>query len=228
MKKAKENELRKLSEAGVAALLPILLAGSALFLLACGDKTEPPASEVAQQQPLQQKLEELLKKAEAGDADAQTDLGEVYASGEGLPKDAVKAADQFRKAAEKGIARAQFRLGEMYTRGEGVPKDAVRASDLIKQAAANGYAKAEATLAAMYAKGEGVTQDEVLAYAWSTLALRQGEDQAKEVHDSVKLSTALRDEAEQLVATWQRGVALVRKEVAARQGSEASAGGTAK
>ncbi len=200
----------------------------AFALAACGDKTGPPAPELAQQSSLTQKVAELLKRVEAGDMEALVDLGEVYARGDGLPKDSAKAADLFRKAAEKGIARAQFRLGQMYTGGEGVPRDTVRAAGLIKQSAANGYAEAEAALAAMYARGEGVTQDEVLAYAWSILALRQGEEQAKEVHDSVKLSSILRDEAEQLAATWQRGAALVRKEAANRQRGETAAGGMAK
>jgi TPR repeat protein len=172
-------------------------------------------AELAQQQPIKQKIAELLKKAEAGDADAQTDLGEAYESGEGLPKDAVKAVDLFRQAAGKGVARAQFRLGRMYARGTGVPKDAVRAADLIKQSAQNDYAKAQAALGAMYAKGEGVKRDKVLAYVWASLALSKGETRAKKTQDSVALTTVLREEAERLKAKWKQGVEVVREKQAA-------------
>lgn len=212
--KTKKNGFAKLRGTGVAALVPALLAGLVLALAGCGDKTPQPALEAAQQQPLKQKIAELLKKADAGDAEAQDELAERYAAGDGLPKDSVKAADLFQKAAAKGIAHAQYRLSQMYGRGEGVPADSARAADLLRQSAANGYARAQAALAAMYAKGENVARDEVLAYAWATLAMRQGDEQAKQLHDSVKLTTLLRDEAEQLAARWQRGVALVRQTAA--------------
>ena len=196
-----------LSALAVAVLMP--LAAQAGNEAANNEKS---AAEVAQQQPLKQKIAELLKKAEADDANAQTDLGEIYESGKGLPKDAVKAADLFRQAAEKGVARAQFRLGRMYVRGKGVPKDAARAADLIKQSAQNDYAKAQEALGAMYAKGEGVSRDQVLAYVWSSLALSKGEKNAKKTQDSVALTTALREEAERLKAKWKQGAAVVREQ----------------
>jgi TPR repeat protein len=190
-----------LSTIAVAMLMP----------LAAQAVDAAPAAELAQQQPLKQKIAELLKKADAGDADAQTDLGEAYESGKGLPKDAVKAADLFRQAAEKGLARAQFRLGRMYARGIGVPKDAVRAAELIKKSAQNDYAKAQEALGAMYAKGEGVKRDKVLAYVWSSLALSKGEMRAKKTQDAVALTTALREEADRLKAKWKKGVEVVRE-----------------
>ncbi len=183
----------------------------ALPLAGCNKKTEAPASEVSQELPVARKIDELIKKAEAGDTEAQVVLAEIFANGDGIPKDSTRAADLFRKAAEKGTAKAQFRLGQMYVRGEGVPKDAVRAADLIKQSASNGYAKGQALLGAMYAKGEGVTKDEVLAYAWSALAVTQGEMDAKQTQDSVQLTTALHDEGERIKAKWKQGMALVRE-----------------
>ena len=87
----------------------------------------------------------------------------------------------------------------------------MRAADLIKQSAINGYAKAQTLLASMYAKGEGVTHDDVLAYVWSSLAASNGEQDAKQLQDSVALSTVLRDEAERLKAKWKRGVEIVRE-----------------
>ena len=45
------------------------------------------------------------KAAEQGDADAQFNLGVMYAKGVGVPKDASQAVTWFRKAAEQGHAR---------------------------------------------------------------------------------------------------------------------------
>ena len=43
-------------------------------------------------------LETLRKKAEAGDAVAQADLGVMYADGNGVPEDAAEAVKWYRKA----------------------------------------------------------------------------------------------------------------------------------
>lgn len=223
----KARKLAKSGNSSFGIAVSIVMAGGILTLSACGEKTEPKvaaSSEASQQQPLKQKIEELLQRAQAGDAEAQNDLAERYAAGDGVGQDSVKAVDLFQQAAAKGIAKAQFRLSQMYGKGEGVPQDSVKATDLLRQSAANGYAKAQSALARLYAKGEGVTRDEVLAYAWATLAQRQGDEEAKELQSSVTLTTLLKDEAEQLAAKWQRGVALVREKVDAKQNGEASPG----
>lgn len=223
--KTEKKGIVKLHRSRIGALMPALLAVLLLPSAGCGEKTPTPTTESAQQQPLKQKIAELLEKAEAGDAEAQASLAESYAAGDGLPKDSTKAADLFQKAAAKGIARAQYRLSQMYSKGEAVPQDSAKAVDLLRQSASNGYAKAQAALAAMYAKGENVMRDDVLAYAWATLAMRQGEEQGKEVHDSVKLTALLRDEGERLAAGWRRGVALVRQRTGTdQQGKQADTG----
>ena len=63
------------------------------------------------------------KLAEQGNASAQSNLGMMYANGQGAPKDEQLAVNWFRKAAEQGVAIAQFNLGLMYANGQGVPKD---------------------------------------------------------------------------------------------------------
>ena len=72
-------------------------------------------------------LEALRKKAEAGDALAQSNLGVAYHNGEGVPEDDAEAVKWYRKAAEQGDAIAQTNLGFMYLLGEGVPEDSVAA-----------------------------------------------------------------------------------------------------
>jgi uncharacterized protein len=66
-------------------------------------------------------------KAEQGDAEAQNNLGVLYASGRGAAKDDKQATFCYRKAADQGEAMAQFNLGRMYFNGTGVPKDYVQA-----------------------------------------------------------------------------------------------------
>jgi TPR repeat protein len=58
--------------------------------------------------------------AEQGHAEAQYNLGGMYAEGRGVPQDYGKAVKWFRKAAEQGHAEAQYNLGGMYFGGRGV------------------------------------------------------------------------------------------------------------
>jgi hypothetical protein len=67
--------------------------------------------------------------AENGDADAQYRLGQIYASGEGVPEDDTKAFKWFKKAAEQGYAIAQNNLGNAYRHGRGVSYDYKEAVD---------------------------------------------------------------------------------------------------
>jgi TPR repeat protein len=59
--------------------------------------------------------------AVAGNAEAETLLGAMYWSGEGVTRDHKEAARLYLSAAEKGYARAQNDIGFMYGFGEGVP-----------------------------------------------------------------------------------------------------------
>lgn len=72
-------------------------------------------------------LQRLHALAGKGDARAQYNLGVMYATGQGVPKDAEQAVAWYRKAAEQGDAEAQSNLGAMYATGQGVPKDYVMA-----------------------------------------------------------------------------------------------------
>ena len=80
--------------------------------------------------------------AEQGLAEAQFNLGFMYANGEGVLKDEAEAVRWYRLAAEQGDAHAQFNLGLMYDKGEGVLKDSVLAHMWSNIAGANGNASA--------------------------------------------------------------------------------------
>lgn len=72
-------------------------------------------------------LKVWLPPAQAGDAEAQTYVGEIYEKGLGLPPDYDAAAQWYRRAAEAGHSRAQIDLGHLYELGLGVPKDPTQA-----------------------------------------------------------------------------------------------------
>ena len=87
-------------------------------------------------------IEQLRLAAEQGDASAQYNLGVMYATGRGVPKDDAKAVKWYRLAAEQGYARAQYNLGVMYATGRGVLKDRILAHIWFNIAGANGHAQA--------------------------------------------------------------------------------------
>ncbi len=65
--------------------------------------------------------------AEAGNADAQYNLGSMYENGQGAARDYTAAVRFYRRAAAQGHPDAQFNLAKLYEGGNGVPQDSVRA-----------------------------------------------------------------------------------------------------
>lgn len=72
-------------------------------------------------------LSDLRKLADAGDADAQWQMGVRYHDGEGVPEDDAQAVRWFQRAAEQGNVAAQGALGAYYWRGRGVSADLSKA-----------------------------------------------------------------------------------------------------
>jgi TPR repeat protein len=109
-----------------------------------------------------------------GDADAQTNLGNMYLKGLGVDKDEKAAVNWYRKAAEKGNAQAMNNLGGSYANGHGVQKDEKAAVSWYRQAADKGDADAMTNLGGMYADGRGVEKDEKKAVNWYRQAADKG------------------------------------------------------
>ena len=79
--------------------------------------------------------ERLLKKdAEAGNAEAQFELGLMHHEGQGVPQDYAEARRWYEKAAAQGHAEAQCGLGVLYDQGLGVQEDNKAAKELFVQA----------------------------------------------------------------------------------------------
>ena len=195
----------------------VLLAGL-LTLAGCGDratdnKTEATASMVTENQSStaakktgyfdefiltpEEKFAETKKKAEAGDASAQYNLGLIYDKGEGVTLDEekgkpweaysadrmkrlkLKAVEWYRKAAAQGHAEAQFRLGMMYYIGKGVSVDNAKAVEWYQKAAVQGIAGAQSMLGMMYYFGAGVPKDVTKSVEWYQKAAAQGDAYAQ-------------------------------------------------
>lgn len=124
--------------------------------------------------------EELRKKAEAGDVDAQLILGSRYADGYlSAPKDEAEAAKWYVKAAEHGDASIQLLLALLYKSGRGVPKDSAGAAKWFRKAAEQGEPTAQYYLGVCYERGEGVTKDDAEAVRWYRKAAEQGDAEAQ-------------------------------------------------
>ncbi len=88
-------------------------------------KLVDPSSTVHDQQP--KTLQEVQKLAEAGDSDAQWQMGVRYHHGQGVPQDDAQAVRWFQLSAERGNVAAQGALGAYYWGGRGVPADLLKA-----------------------------------------------------------------------------------------------------
>jgi TPR repeat protein len=75
-----------------------------------------------------------MQAAEAGDPEAQTNVGDIYERGLGVAPNYEAAAQWYQKAADKGYSRALFNLGTLYEQGTGVPHDQLKALNLYRQA----------------------------------------------------------------------------------------------
>jgi TPR repeat protein len=134
--------------------------------------------------------------AEAGDAEAQYWLGQIYEDGRLVRKDdemartwTEKSADQyfaaadyamlrwtvhdrvkeemwFRRAAEDGVAQAGLWLGEAYEHNKFGTTDLVEAAKWYRMAAEQGDPDAQVSLGDMYEDGEGVDQNYARAAEW--------------------------------------------------------------
>lgn len=142
-------------------------------------------------------ITDLKEFALAGDAAAQVQLGVIYLTGDGVPKDDVEAVKWLRKAAEQDSALAERYLGEMYYKGRGVTADNEEAAKWLRLAAEQDDAQSQYNLAVLYTKGLGVPHNLGEALKWMSRAAEQhlaagqmGMGAAYENGDGVPLNAA--------------------------------------
>lgn len=139
--------------------------------------------------------------AENGHAMAQWKLGRMYAEGEGVPRDDLRAFEYFRRIADghaddypgttqaRFVANAFVALGHYYL--EGIPKSVVRrdperAREMFAYAASYfGDADAQYNLGRLYLDGVGAPQDAKQAARWLYASAQKGQVQAQALLGSV-------------------------------------------
>jgi len=163
----------------------------------------------------------LLAKANAGDAAAQIEIGDLYARAAGAAaqdpnsraaaalsaSDYKTAAEWYRKAADEGNISGEMRLAALYRDGRGVERDMAQAAEWYRKAAEQGDATAQATLGVLYSMGQGVPHSDVEAYYWLDLAASvKGPNQEKYAANRQMIGTHITaDEladVKERVATW--------------------------
>lgn len=120
-------------------------------------------------------VELYTKAAEAGDAQAQFDLGVCYRQGEGVEADIDKAIELYQKAIEQGHGGAMTNMGVLYDNAIGVDENPVKALEYYKMAAEAGHPDGQCCAGIMYYNGRGTEQNYEEAVKWFTKAAEQGE-----------------------------------------------------
>lgn len=142
-------------------------------------------------------LTSLQYAADQGHPAAQWKLGRMYADGDGVPQDNLRAFNYFRQIANshpdenpgtpqaRFVANAFVALGQYYL--DGIPNskvkpDPVRAREMFSYAASYfGDAEAQYQLGRLYLEGNGTLRDPRQAARWLQLAAAKGQCQAQAV-----------------------------------------------
>src|SRR5215813_9055532 len=109
-----------------------------------------------------------------GNAEAMFNLGLLYANGQGVTQDYVRAREWYEKAAEKGFPSAMGNLGVLYHNGQGVAQDYGKAREWYEKAAEKGFPRAMGNLGVLYHNDQGVAQDYAKAREWYEKAAANG------------------------------------------------------
>ena len=117
--------------------------------------------------------------AKQGDIVAINNLGSLYYSGIGTPKDMNKAAALFAQAADKGNEESALNLAFLYLSGNGVAQDNHKAMDYFVQAGQKGNLAAQFMLGYAYYRGFIVPQDYKRAFTLMRTAAKAGYDDAQ-------------------------------------------------
>jgi len=120
------------------------------------------------------KATQLQEKALQGDAQAAFELGEMHASGVGMPENNTEAVRWYRIAAEKGNSKAQSLIGTAYHRGIGLAVDDVQAIQWLSKASDQMDPLAQFQLGESFESGWAGKYDNAEAYKWYLLSASQG------------------------------------------------------
>lgn len=138
----------------------------------------PPPALTTTLQPQNPTLRPLRQQAEAGNADAQFNLGIAWINGSAGTVNYDQARYWWEKAAAQGQRIAQYNLGVLYDEGRGVSQDYHLAAQWYRKAAQQGFISAQYNLGNLYRDGKGVPQNAYIARDWQEKAAAQGDRDA--------------------------------------------------
>jgi uncharacterized protein len=165
---ASHNSRRRFKVIGFATICVVIGLLLALWVATRSTSVStPPVAEAVD-------LNGTRAKAERGEAEAQRQMGSLYAKGQIVKQDYAEAARWYRSAADQGNAGAQAALGELYEAGQGVPCDNAEAAQWYRRAAEQGHVVGQYSLAVLYVLGRGVPRDITEALKWYRRAAEQG------------------------------------------------------
>lgn len=123
-------------------------------------------------------LEEIKKLAEQGNSEYQYQLGNAYLLGEGIPRNAVIAAEWHKKAASQNHIKAQRSIAYAYKDADGVERNIEEAMVWFEKAAKQGNANSQMMIGNSYYLGVGVQKDKEKASFYLKAAAKQNEKTA--------------------------------------------------
>ncbi|MBO5910867.1 MAG: sel1 repeat family protein, partial [Elusimicrobiaceae bacterium] len=108
----------------------------------------------------QNPFDKTLKRAMAGNAQAQYDMGHFYYQGKKVARNFTQAFNWFDTAAKQGHVRALVAVAGLYNEGKGCAKNPQKAFECYDMAAKTGDFEARVNLAVCYLQGNGTEKDE--------------------------------------------------------------------
>ena len=162
-----------------AGLLVSALVAVFVYLAVTGDKksADPPDDTALTTGPptVENIIQSLEKRAEAGESDAAFELGQMYWYGQDVIKDKEEAYRWFQRAAELEDAPAQYIIGMKSYEASAY----YEAIGWFLKAAQLEHADAQYNLGRMYYDGIGTSKNHKVAAVWWTAAANQGRADAQ-------------------------------------------------
>ncbi|MEN8194619.1 MAG: tetratricopeptide repeat protein [Bacteroidota bacterium] len=138
----------------------------------------------------------LQNKANQGDPFAQHELGLRYLTGQGLPRDTIRAVSWIEKAVQKNLTSAWFNYAIMLNNGIGVDWNPFQSYTYFKAAAKNGMPEAQFVYGIFLTDNLVVNRNYTEAYYWIKKSAAQDFKPAKDaVKEFQKMGIELPDES---------------------------------
>lgn len=129
---------------------------------------------------------EMLRLAEAGNKEAQFNVGLNYTKGEWVEKNDLKSLEWMKKSAEQNYPKANYVCGYEFYYGRFIEQDLHLAFAYFSTGAKLGDDWSQYYTGLMYLNGEGTIQDNAYAYAWFNIAYSNGIEEALSMRDQLK------------------------------------------